>query len=81
MLLLVCWLVFTPAFNFQEPGISPAFFFGGIMEILTIFSNFLFAPLDLFVPGSDILYLCLAGLVPLCVVVFVREVIRWCMSL
>lgn len=51
------------------------------MDILTIFSNFLFAPLDLFVPGSDILYLCLAGLVPLCVVVFVREVIRWCMSL
>lgn len=59
----------------------PGFSFGGIMDILTIFSNFLFAPLDLFEPGSDVLYLCLAGLVPLCVVVLVREVIRWCTSL
>lgn len=59
----------------------PGFSFGGFMEILTNFSSFLFAPLELFVPGSDILYLCLAGLVPLCVFVFAREVIRWCLSL
>ena len=51
------------------------------MEILTTFADFLFSPLDLFASGSDILYLSLAAIVPLCVVVFVREVIRWCMSL
>lgn len=51
------------------------------MDLLTTFGSFLLAPLLLFSPGTDISLLCLAGLLPLAVVTFVREVIRWCLSL
>ena len=49
---------------------------------LQSFADFLFAPLDLFISlDSPVLILALAGICPLAVVVFCREVLRWCTSL
>lgn len=49
---------------------------------LQTFADFLFAPLDLFTAlDSPVLILALAGICPLAVVVFCKEVIRWCTSL
>lgn len=49
---------------------------------LQTFADFLFSPLDLFTSlDSPVLILALAGICPLSVVVFCKEVIRWCTSL